>query len=82
MSNAATSHPGTVTRTFPLWRRLIYLAVIAIQAIMIFVQGRHLDNSYRQQVEYAKQASTLIAENRRLREHCPPEPTSGSLALR
>lgn len=74
-----------VPHHFPRWRRLLYLAVIAAQVVIILVQGRHLDNSYRREVEYAKQISTLIAENRRTREHCPPEETqrrSGTLANR
>lgn len=73
--NIAESHPSTVPRPFPLWRRLLYLAVIAAQAILIAVQGRHLNNSYQRELEYARQGSTLIAENKRLREHC-----QGSLA--
>lgn len=72
--------PKTVPRPFPLWRRFLYLAVIAVQATLLFIQGRHLDASYQRELEYARQASTLIAENKRLREHCP-QATSGSLAL-
>lgn len=77
-----TSHQETVPRPFPLWRRLFYLCVIVLQAIFIMHYGRDLDKAAQRDIEYTKQISTLIAENRRLREHCPQEPTSGSLAFR
>lgn len=80
--NAAPSHQATVPRPFPLWRRLFYLFVILLQSAFIIHYGREWDRSVQREAEYSRQVATLVAENKRLREHCPQEPTSGSLALR
>lgn len=79
------SHPKTRSRPFPLWRRILYLIMMVAQAILITIQGNHLDKSHHRELEYARQISTLVAENRRVREHCPQEETqqrSGILARR
>lgn len=81
MMNVSTSHPEIVPRPFPLWRRLVYLAVIAVQAVLIFSMGKHNDHLFEALVNRDRQVSVLIAENRRLREACPPKESRSGLAL-
>lgn len=80
MMNASTSHSETVPRTFPLWRRLVYLAVIAVQTVLILSIGRHNDQLAETLANQNKQVSVLIAENRRLREACPSKESRSGLA--
>lgn len=63
-------------------RTLLYLSVSTALILLNFSMLHRRNEWYQQEREYVKQAETLKAENRRLREHCPQEPTSGSLALR
>lgn len=87
--NATTSHPAgdpwellRKARRANGLRTLLYLVISLILIMLNNSLFHKLDRSYKRETEYSKQVSTLIAENRRLREHCPQEPTSGSLAIR
>lgn len=51
-------------------RRLLLIIVLIIQTLTILRQGHWLTESYQREVEYNRRTSTLIQENRRLREHC------------
>ena len=71
------------TRRTKNWITAMYLVILTVLALLDFSLSRRLERSYQREIEYAKESSTLIAENRRLREHCPPETAkAGALVLR
>lgn len=63
-------------RRWNAYRMIGGLALVLTLLVLAHAQNRSLDRSYRRELEYARQVSTLIAENKRLREHCRPDQTS------
>ena len=66
-------------------RTLLYLSVSTALILLNFSILHQRNSWYQKEREYAKQAETLKAENRRLREHCQQEESPnrlGALALR